>query len=206
MIDISLQIWGGVFYLLNKVFFSQAERSKTIRARKIWRIRSWIVYLTGLPAWIVVFMSEHNWIAAGVESGGAPAMLVGLIIAWRGHGAEPKWLDNFAKLSVLVGFALSVYEFGGIKNLSQFLELGIAAGFLMGTYMMAKDNAQGYLWLMLGNVTCASLMGIESFYILMIQQMVSLCFVSDAFLVRRNKTTIEHGALTETGVRRTTPK
>ena len=187
MIDISLQIWGGLFYLLNKVFFSQAERSKTINGRKIWRIRSWIVYLAGLPAWVVVFISEHNWIAAGVESGGAPAMLVGLIIALRGHGAEPKWLDSISKISVLVGLALSVYEFGGIKNLSQFLELGIAAGFLMGTYMMAKDNAQGYLWLMLGNVSCASLMGIEGYFIFMTQQLVSLAFVTDAFLTRRKK-------------------
>lgn len=191
MIDISLQLWGGMFYLLNKVFFSQAERSKTTGFRKIWRIRSWSVYLTGLPAWVLVFISEHNWIAAGVESGGAPAMLVGLIIAWRGQGAEPKWLDGIAKLSVLVGLALSVYEFGGIKTLSQFLELGIAAGFLMGTYMMAKDNARGYIWLMLGNVSCAALMGVEGFYILMTQQLVSLGFVIDAFLVRRNKPIIE---------------
>ena len=189
MIDISLQIWGGLFYLLNKVFFSQAERSKTIDDRKIWRIRSWIVYLTGLPAWVVVFVSEHNWIAAGVESGGAPAMLIGLIIALRGHGKEPKYLNSIAKLSVLVGFTLSMYEFGGIKYLSQILELGITAGFLMGTYMMAKDKAQGYLWLMLGNVSCATLMGIEGFYILMTQQLVSLGFVTDAFLVRRKKNT-----------------
>jgi len=58
----------------------------------------------------------------------------------------------------------------------------------MGTYMMAKDNAQGYFWLMLGNVSCASLMGIEGYFILMIQQLVSLIFVADAFLVRRNNT------------------
>lgn len=195
MIDISLQIWGGIFYLLNKIFFSQAERSKSINGRRLWRIRSWIVYLAGLPAWVIVFISEHNWIAAGVESGSAPAMTVGLIIAWKGHGTEPKWLDIIAKLSILVGLALSVYEFGGIRNLSQFLELGIAAGFLMGTYMMAKDKAQGYLWLMLGNVSCASLMGIEGYFILMTQQLVSLIFVTDAFLVRRNKPIIESGTL-----------
>ena len=191
MIDISLQIWGGLFYLLNKVFFSQAERSKTINVRKIWRIRSWIVYLAGIPAWVVVFISKHNWIAAGVESGGAPAMLVGIMIAWRGHGTEPKWLDILAKSSVLAGLVLSMYEFGGIINLNQFIELGIAAGFLMGTYMMAKDNAQGYLWLMLGNVSCASLMGIEGFFILMAQQLVSLAFVTDAFLAHRKKLMVE---------------
>jgi hypothetical protein len=187
MFELSLQIWGGLFYLLNKVFFSRAERSKTIDSRRVWRIRSWIVYLIGLPAWVVVFISEHNWIAAGVESGGAPAMIVGLIIALRGHGTGQKWLDSIAKLSVFVGLALSVHEFGGIKTPSQFLELGIAAGFLMGTYMMAKDKAQGYFWLMLGNVTCASLMGIEGFFILMIEQLVSFIFVADAFLVRRKK-------------------
>jgi hypothetical protein len=146
-----------------------------------------MVYLTGLPAWVVVLISEHNWIAAGVESGGAPAMIVGLIIALRGHGARPKGLDVIAKISVFIGLALSVHEFGGIKTPSQFLELGIAAGFLMGTYMMARDKAQGYLWLMLGNVTCASLMGIEGFFILMIEQLVSFLFVVDAFWVRRKK-------------------
>ena len=126
MIAMLLQIWGGLFYLLNKVFFSQAERSKTVHGRKIWRIRSWLVYLAGLPAWVVVFISEHNWIAAGVESGGAPAMLIGLIIAWRGHGTEPKSLNGLAKFSVLAGFILSVYEFGGIKNLNQYRLTGSA--------------------------------------------------------------------------------
>jgi hypothetical protein len=50
-------------------------------------------------------------------------MFLGLIIAWRGHGTEPKWLDTLAKLSVWVRLALSVYEFGGIKTPSQFFEL-----------------------------------------------------------------------------------
>lgn len=187
MLETALQIWGGLFYLLNKISFSQAERSNAISCRRQWRIRSWIVYLAGLPAWVIVFISEHNWIAASVESGGAPAMIMGLIIAWRGHGTEPKWLDKISKASVLAGIALSIYEFGGIRTPNQFLELGIAAGFLMGTYMMAKDNMQGYFWLILGNVSCASLMGMEGFFILMTQQMVSLIFVTDAFLVRRKK-------------------
>ena len=112
-------------------------------------------------------------------------MTIGLIIAWRGHGNEPKWLDYVAKISVLIGLTLSFYEFGGIKTLNQFLELGIAAGFLMGTYMMAKDKVQGYFWLMLGNVSCASLMGLEGFFVLMAQQTVSLFFVTDAYLARK---------------------
>ena len=49
---------------------------------------------------------------------------------------------------------------------------------------MAKDNVKGYLWLMLGNVSCAALMEIEGFYILMGQQITSLIFVTDAYLVK----------------------
>lgn len=185
MFDILLQILGGLSYLLNKVFFSRAERGGSAANRKAWRIWSWVVYLIGLPAWVVVFISEHNWIAAAVESGGAPSMLSGLIVACRGRGAEPKWLTLLAKLSVVFGLALSLYEYGGITDISQVLELGIAAGFLLGTYLTAKDSPQGYLWLMLGNVSCSSLMGLEGFYILMVQQLVSLIFVVDAFVVSR---------------------
>ena len=154
-------------------------------------VRSWIVYLAGLPAWVIVFISERNWIAAGVESGGTPAMVGGLIIALRGHGTALKWLDSISKAGVFIGLTLSIYEFGGLTTTNQFLELGIAAGFLIGTYLMAKDNVQGYIWLMIGNVSCASLMRLEGFYILMIQQLISLIFVTDAFIYRRKRTNRE---------------
>jgi len=185
MLDLLLQLWGGSGYLLNKICFSKAERSETELQRRTWRIRSWWVYLLGLPAWTVVFASERNWIAAGVESGGAPSMVMGLVIALRGRGRKTRGLDYVAIVFVLVGLVLSLYEFGGLKTIYQFLELGIAAGFLMGTYMMAKDKIQGYLWLMIGNVSCATLMGLEGFLILMAQQLVSLIFVSDAYIVRK---------------------
>ncbi|MBW2634999.1 MAG: hypothetical protein JRE14_12910 [Deltaproteobacteria bacterium] len=184
MFDLPLQIWGGIFYLLNKICFSRAERSENKKTRRIWRIRSWVVYLVGLPAWIIVFVSENNWIVAGVESGGAPAMIIGLIIAQSGHGKEPIWLDYIAKIAMISGFVLSIFEFGGITTINQTLELGIAAGFLMGTYMMAKDKIYGYFWLMLGNVSCSALMGIEGFFFLLAQQLISLIFVTDACLVR----------------------
>lgn len=114
-------------------------------------------------------------------------MLIGLIIAIKGKGTEPKWLDYIARISVVFGLALSIYEFGGINTPKQFLELGIAAGFLMGTYLMAKDIIQGYFWLMLGNVTCSTLMGVEGYYFLMIQQLVSLIFVIDAYFIRKKR-------------------
>ena len=185
MFDVALQAWGGSLFLLNKVFFSRAERSASMSARRLWRIRSWSVYLAGLPAWIIVFLSERNWIAAAVEAGTAPSMLVGLLIALRGHGTQPRWLDHAAKAFIALGMGLSMYDAGGITSHTQMLELGIAAGFLMGTYLMAKDRAAGYFWLMLGNVSCAALMGIQDYYILMLQQLASLLFVVDAHLARR---------------------
>ncbi len=184
MFYLLLQIWGGIFYLLNKICFSRAERSKNKNTRQQWRVKSWVVYLAGLPAWVIVFFSEHNWIAAGVETGGAPAMIMGLIIAQNGHGKEPKWLDYIAKITMISGLILSIYEFGGINTINQILEVGIAAGFLMGTYLLAKNSVYGYFWLILGNLSCSVLMGIQGFYFLMVQQVISLIFVTDACLAR----------------------
>lgn len=182
-----LQIWGGSAYLLNKICFSRAERSLSLESNKNWRLWSWGVYLAGLPAWVTIFFMEHDWIAAAVESGGAPAMIVGFIIALRGHGFEPRWLDWLARMAVAAGLLASLLEFGGITTVTQIFELCVAAGFLMGTYLMAKDRVQGYYWLMLGNVSCAALMGAQGYYILMAQQTVSLAFVINACRSRRKK-------------------
>ncbi len=187
MTALLLEIWGGACYLLNKVGFSRAERGMTPEGQRAWRIRSWIVYLAGLPAWVTVFCIEHNWIAAAVESGGAPAMVCGLVIALKGRGKEPRWLDRLAMGSVVLGLVLSCWDYGGIRTLNQILELLIAAGFLLGTYLTARQRLDGYYWLMLGNVTCAALMGRQGYVILAIQQLVSLGFVIDAWCARKRK-------------------
>ena len=87
-----------------------------------------------------------------------------------GRGHTPAWLDNISRISMVLVLALSCYEFGGIRTLTQVLELGIAAGFLLGTYLTAKQSVQGYFWLMLGNVVCVALMGLQGYVILMVQQ------------------------------------
>ena len=184
-----LQVWGGAAYLTHKICLSRAERSADSKANRRWRLWSWTVYLAGLPAWVAVFLAERNWIAATVEAGGAPAMAVGLIIALRGHGGAPRWLDHLARFAVVAGLGASLLDFGGITTISQVIELAIAAGFLMGTYLLAKDRMHGYFWFMLGNVSCALLMGIQGYLILMLQQMVSLGFVIDAYRMRRRNRT-----------------
>ena len=189
MLNILLQIWGGLFYLLNKLFFSKAERSVTQPQQQKWRVWAWTAYLMGLPPWIFIFISERNWIAAAVESSGVPAMLLGLSAAWHGqtHFHEYAWLDHLAKLMIFIGLALSSYDFGGLATLNQFLELGIAAGFLMGTYLLAKSNPHGYFWLMVGNISAALLMIRQDYFLLMAQQIISLCLVLDAYRVQRRK-------------------
>ncbi|WP_319584312.1 hypothetical protein [uncultured Pseudodesulfovibrio sp.] len=183
--DILLQIWGGSSYLLNKICFSRAERSTAPDVNKAWRLRSWAIFLIGLPAWVTVFILEHNWIAASVEAGGAPAMLMGFIIALRGRGREPRWLDYLARFAVVFGLAASIYDFGGITTLTQVFELLVAAGFLIGTYLSAKNDVNGYFGFILGNLSCAALMCSQGYYIFMAQQLVSLAFVADAYRARQ---------------------
>ena len=184
---ICLEVWGAAFYLLNKFCLSRAERTAKSSAYRDWKIRSWIFYLTGLPAWVLVLTNEKNWIAAAVETGAAPAMIMGLIIALKGRGEEPRWLDYGAKTFILGGVALSLSEHDGIANLSQWLEIGISLGFLLGTYYLAKDQLKGYLWLVVGNLSCSALMWLQGYPILAVQQALSLGLVVDAVITRRRK-------------------
>ena len=180
-----LQIWGGACYLSNKICFSRAERSQTDEMKRAWRIRSWAVYLAGVPAWVIVFVGEQNWIAASIEAGGTPSMAAGLVMAARGKGDSPKWLDRLAQVCIVFGIGISVSDNGGFTLATQYLELGVTAGFLLGTYFMAKQKSSGYLWLMLGNVSCAALMGLQGYYLLMVQQTVSLVFVTDGYRTQK---------------------
>lgn len=189
MLNFLLQIWGGTFYLLNKLFFSKAERAVNQPYQQKWRLRAWSSYLIGLPPWVFIFISERNWIAAAVESSGVPAMLIGLSAALQGHTKlhEYVWINHLAKLMIIIGLGLSFYDFGGLATLNQFLELGIAAGFLMGTYLLAKSKPQGYFWLTVGNISAALLMMRQGYFLLMTQQFISLSLVIDAYRVQRRK-------------------
>lgn len=181
--DIALQIWGGVCYLLNKIFLSRAEGVKSDRQ---WRIRGWAIYLVGLPAWVIILILKRNWIAAAIEAGGAPAMMLGLVVAAKGLEQTPWLLEKMAKVfayGVLTfGVAYSLYDFGGITTLSQVLEIGVMVGFLIGTYLLARKNPKGWLFFMLMNGSMGTLMAIQGKPILAAQQALSLCFVIAGFL------------------------
>lgn len=186
-----LQWIGGGCYLLNKVFLSFSERARKANQNAIarrWRISSWAIYLVGLPAWVFIFIEWHNWIAASVEASGAPAMLLGLITAIGGKDKKaPRWLDQLAMVCIPLGFAYSLYDFGGLNNPRQWLEIGLVIGFLVGTYQLAKERASGYVWYVLMHLSAGTLMWVQHFPWLTLQQVVSLGFIADAWLTARKQ-------------------
>ncbi len=177
---ILFEIWGGVFYFFNKVFFSRAERSEDERKRQ-WRIRAWSVYLTGLPAILVLFYLKSNWMAFLVEIGGAPGMLFGLMAAKRGIDEISPWFERIAFGSAILGIGVSVALLGGFTLITQWLEFGLIVGFLFGTWLCGKQKRVGYLFYAFMNVCTCALMFVQEYYFMSVQQVVSLLFVLDAY-------------------------
>jgi hypothetical protein len=184
--DIFLQVWGGGFYLLNKIFFALAEGKKEKIKRQL-KIIGWVVYILGVPAWVIILVSKHDWIAASIEAGGVPSMLFGLFTVYQNCASPNKFFDNiayiFTFIFLILGVSYSVYDYGGITSISQLLEIGVMIGFLIGSYLLAKNNSYGWLFFMLMNGSMASLMLIQNKPFLSIQQLVSLFFAIYGFAI-----------------------
>lgn len=182
--ELFLQAWGGGFYLLNKILFAFAEGKKR-KTKRLLKITGWSVYLLGVPAWVVILVIEHDWIAASVEAGGVPSMFLGLFTAYQQSGSRHKTLDftatTFTYSFLIIGTGYSIYDYAGITSISQVLEIFAMIGFLLGSYLLAKNNLKGWLFFMLMNGSMASLMFIQQKYLLSIQQLISLCFVIYGF-------------------------
>ncbi|EAR11302.1 nicotinamide mononucleotide transporter [Reinekea blandensis] len=180
MMSLFLQIWGGSCYLLNKILFSLAENQQKLLRKRL-QLVGWVVYILGVPAWVIVLVSKDNWIAASIEAGGIPAMLLGLYNTYHDY-LKPNRLFNaivtvLTYTSLAFGVSVSLIHHHGLSSLSQVLEVGVMLGFLFGSYLMAKRNPKGWLFFMLMNVSMASLMLLQDKWILMVQQLVSLMFV-----------------------------
>ena len=99
-----------------------------------------------------------------------------------------RWLDRLAIICIPLGFTYSLYDFGGLNTINQWLEIGLVLGFLVGIYLLAKHYPSGYLWYdVLMHVSCNWLMWIQSYQWLFIQQLVSLVFIMDAYRVARTQ-------------------
>lgn len=197
MFNAMLEGWAGLFYLFNKIFLFFSERGNIKEKKSKWRISAWAVYLVGLPAWVIIFIFERNWIAASLEAGGAPAMLLGLTLAVQSLKGKKKkkkkstkWLDYIARIVIVIGIGYSLYDYRGLNTINQGLELSMVIGFLAGTYLLAKKKPQGYLFFMLMNGSNAVLMLIEHHPWLTAQQIISLGFVIAAFIVQKRSSRI----------------
>ncbi|MYM62414.1 nicotinamide mononucleotide transporter [Pseudomaricurvus sp. HS19] len=183
--DLFLQVWGGSCYLSNKILFATAESFAEARKRQL-KILGWIVYLLGVPAWVVILVAHNDWIAASIEAGGIPAMLLGLYNTIHNHQRVNRRFNKLVSLctysALAFGFSISIYHHGGLASVSQILEVGVMFGFLLGSYFLAKGNNNGWLMFMLMNVSMAGLMYIQEKPILMAQQLLSLCFVLFGFI------------------------
>ncbi|WP_040726700.1 hypothetical protein [Thiomicrorhabdus sp. Kp2] len=189
-----LQIWGGLFYLLNKILFALAEGKKVPLKKKL-KVSGWSIYILGVPAWVIILIDHHNWIAASIEAGGIPAMLLGLYNTYHDYKKPNKGFNAFVTLctysSLALGVTYSLYVHGGITSISQVLEIGVMLGFLLGSYYLAKNNPNGWLFFMLMNLSMASLMFLQDKPILMAQQLLSFCFVLYGFnTTRQNSLTV----------------
>jgi len=71
--------------------------------------------------------------------------------------------------------------------LTQWAELGVVVGFLVGTYRLAKDRLDGYLWFLLMNASAGILVYMQGYYWLALQQALSLGFVLDAYRMKSLK-------------------
>ncbi|MEA2109833.1 MAG: hypothetical protein U9P07_10490 [Pseudomonadota bacterium] len=109
----------------------------------------------------MILISKHNWIAASIETGGVPSMLFGLFTVYQNSEAPNKIFDIIASLFtyvfLILGLSYSLYDYGGIASVSQLLEIGVMIGFLVGSYLLAKNNSYGWLFFMLMNGSMASL-------------------------------------------------
>ncbi|MBU3068696.1 nicotinamide mononucleotide transporter [Aestuariicella sp. G3-2] len=189
MMDLLLQIWGGLFYLANKILFAVAEGRREPTKKQL-RLSGWIIYIFGVPAWVMVLAGEHNWIAASIQAGCVPSMLLGAYNTYHDHKKIHKLFNKIVTLctytSLAFGVSYSIHQYGGITSISQILEVGIMLGFLLGSYYMAKNHRAGWLLFALMNLSMAALMLLQAKPILMGQQLVSLGFVIYGFIQSRS--------------------
>jgi len=194
--DLVLQLWGGFFYLTNKICFSLAE-GKAEKTQRELRLAGWLIYILGVPAWVIILIMKHNWIAASIEAGGIPAMLLGLLNVYKNGAGTNKVFDIVASFStyafMVFGVSYSLYDYGGLNSISQVLEIGVMVGFLLGSYFLAKNKNSGWLFFMLMNGSMGTLMILQGKPILAFQQALSLCFVVYGFLCATNTRRIQEG-------------
>jgi hypothetical protein len=187
-IDLALQIWGGIGYLLAKILLAVSEG---VNDGRRWRIIGWVSYLAGIPAWVIILANKNNWIVACIDLGSVPSMILGIVITWKKDTQVNKMFDMFVRyftfFMIIVGTSYSVYVFHGITAFSQILEILVTFGFLLGSYLLAKNNSKGWLLFALMCACMGTLMLIQDKIILVFQQGISLFVVIIGYIKAMQK-------------------
>lgn len=58
--DVFLQLWGGLFYLANKMLFSLAEAQRSAQRQRRLKIVGWSIYILGVPPWVIILVGHDN--------------------------------------------------------------------------------------------------------------------------------------------------
>jgi hypothetical protein len=182
------QVWAGVFFFANKLLLLLSEYPTRL---DVWRWRrgmAWGTYLLGIPAWLAICHHHRNWIAFFIEISCLPSVLLGIYVAVQGKEVTtPKWLDYLAIIGVIVGMLVSLIDFGGFTTMTQALEFLLVCGLLYGTYRLAKDQLDGYIGYLVMTAASATLMWVQSLYILVVVQIFEFVVVFWAYQLKRKK-------------------
>jgi hypothetical protein len=199
-IDLIFQIWGGTGYLLAKILLAMAEGMDN--GRKC-RIVGWCAYLAGIPAWVILLAGKQNWVVAAIDVGSVPAMILGLVSAWRQDNPVGKRFDRFVKgftfFMIVLGASYSAYYFHGITTFSQVLEILVTFGFLLGSYLLAKNKPSGWLLFALMCTCMGTLMLMQGKPILVFQQGISLIVVIVGYVKAVRKKSVSKGSQAQMG-------
>jgi hypothetical protein len=182
-IDFFLQVWGGIGYLLAQILLASAEGMN--RSEK-WRITGWFSYLIGIPPWVILLVSKNSWIVAAIDLGSIPAMILGIVTAWKQGAQINKRFDMSVKiftfLMIILGTSYSIYCFHGITTFSQILEIIVTFAFLSGTYLLAKKKPEGWLLFALMCLCMVILMFMQDKTLLVFQQGISFIVVITGYI------------------------
>jgi hypothetical protein len=114
----------------------------------------------------------------------------------RAHPIVDLGIRIFTYGMIIFGVGYSFWFFGGITAFSQILELGVTVGFLLGSYLLAKKKASGWLFFALMLISMGILMYLQGKIILIFQQGISLIFAVIGFIraLRRRREAEHTGA------------
>ncbi|MBI5414286.1 hypothetical protein HZA38_02110 [Candidatus Peregrinibacteria bacterium] len=130
------EILGGFLYFLSKVFLSYVGESDKKKIRI-----GWIVYLLGVPSWVIILWHYQSYIFCGTELAGGIVIFRGLISSFQ-EKKKTEFDSIDIGICVLV-FLITLWhtvQTVGFESIVPYLEVIIAVGFPLGGYLRRKEN------------------------------------------------------------------